>query len=104
MMRISWLLPSLRMVAATLSLVALMPVQAAHAQTFPNRPVRIVVPAAAGGALDVISRILAIKVGENWNQQLYVENKPGANWIIGMDAVASRRPMVTRCCSWRAQG
>ena len=63
-----------------------------HAQTYPNRPVRIVVPAAAGGALDVISRILAIKVGEIWNQQLYVENKPGANWIVGMDAVAKSNP------------
>jgi tripartite-type tricarboxylate transporter receptor subunit TctC len=51
-----------------------------------------VVPAAAGGALDVIARILASKVGEIWNQQLYVENKPGANWIIGMDAVAKSAP------------
>jgi tripartite-type tricarboxylate transporter receptor subunit TctC len=92
MMRISWLLRSLRMVAATLPLVALVPSQAVHAQTYPNRPVRIVVPAAAGGALDVISRILANKVGEIWNQQLYVENKPGANWIIGMDAVAKSAP------------
>jgi tripartite-type tricarboxylate transporter receptor subunit TctC len=92
MMRISWLLRSLRMVAATLPLVALVAAQAVEAQTYPNRPVRIVVPAAAGGALDVISRILAIKVGEIWNQQLYVENKPGANWIIGMDAVAKSAP------------
>src|ERR1700694_1768761 len=90
-MRISWW-RSLRMLAATLSLVALVGVQAVHAQTYPNRSVRIVVPAAAGGALDVISRILAVKVGEIWNQQLYVENKPGANWIIGMDAVAKSAP------------
>jgi tripartite-type tricarboxylate transporter receptor subunit TctC len=84
-MRISLGLRLTRMVGAMMLLAAL---AQAHAQTFPNRPVRIVVPAAAGGALDVISRILAIKVGEIWNQQLYVENKPGANWIIGMDAVA----------------
>jgi tripartite-type tricarboxylate transporter receptor subunit TctC len=62
--------------------------QPANAQPYPNRPVRIVVPAAAGGALDVIARLLAAKVAEIWNQQLYIENKPGANWIIGMDAVA----------------
>src|SRR5262249_52535553 len=61
--------------------------QPANAQPYPNRPVRIVVPAAAGGALDVIARLLAAKVAEIWNQQLYIENKPGANWIIGMDAV-----------------
>lgn len=77
-MRISLGLRLTRMVAATMLLAAAQ-AQAAHAQTFPNRPVRIVVPAAAGGALDVISRILAIKVGEIWNQQIYVENKPGAN-------------------------
>jgi len=61
---------------------------AAAAQDFPNRPVRIVVPAAPGGALDTISRLLAHKVSELWNQQIYVENKPGANWTIGMDTVA----------------
>ena len=90
-MRISLGLRLTRMVAATMLLAAAQ-AQAAHAQTFPNRPVRIVVPAAAGGALDVISRILAIKVGEIWNQQIYVENKPGATWIIGMDAVAKSAP------------
>jgi tripartite-type tricarboxylate transporter receptor subunit TctC len=63
-----------------------------HAQTYPNRPVRIVVPAAAGGALDLFSRILAQKVSEIWKQQVYVENKPGANWIIGMDTVARSAP------------
>ena len=55
-MRISLGLRSTRMIGAMMLLAALAqgPV---HAQTFPNRPVRIVVPAAAGGALDVISRI-----------------------------------------------
>jgi tripartite-type tricarboxylate transporter receptor subunit TctC len=91
-MRISCSLRSMRLAGATLLLAALVAAQAANAQTYPNRPVRIVVPAAAGGALDVISRILAAKVGEIWNQQLYVENKPGANWIIGMDAVAKAAP------------
>jgi tripartite-type tricarboxylate transporter receptor subunit TctC len=64
----------------------------AGAQAYPSRPVRVVVPAAAGGALDVIARLLAQKVGESWKQQLYVDNKPGANWIIGMDAVAKSPP------------
>ena len=82
----------MRTAAAVLLLAAFMSAHTAEAQTYPNRPVRIVVPAAAGGALDVIARILAAKVGEIWNQQLYVENKPGANWIIGMDAVAKSAP------------
>jgi tripartite-type tricarboxylate transporter receptor subunit TctC len=64
----------------------------ADAQSYPNRPVRIVVPAAAGGALDIIARLLSHKAGEIWKQQLYVDNRPGANWIIGMDAVAKSPP------------
>src|SRR5947209_20238593 len=74
--------------AAILLAAALVASQPTGAQSYPNRPVRIVVPAAAGGALDLIARILATKVGESWKQPPYIENKPGANWIIGMDAVA----------------
>ncbi|WP_418901748.1 Bug family tripartite tricarboxylate transporter substrate binding protein [Terripilifer ovatus] len=76
------------LVAATLWIA----VSPSAAQTFPNRPIRIVVPAAAGGALDVISRLMAIKASEVLKQQVYIENKPGANWIIGMDAVAKAAP------------
>ena len=65
---------------------------AAEGQDFPNHPIRIVVPAAPGGALDTISRLLAHKVSELSNQQIYIENKPGANWTIGMDAVAKAAP------------
>jgi tripartite-type tricarboxylate transporter receptor subunit TctC len=64
----------------------------AEAQPYPSRPIRIVVPAAPGGALDAIARVLAQKIGENWKHQFYVENRPGANWIIGMDAVAKSPP------------
>lgn len=64
----------------------------AEPQTFPVRPVRIVVPAAAGGALDTISRLMAQTASKIWNQTVFVENKPGANWIIGMDAVAKSAP------------
>jgi tripartite-type tricarboxylate transporter receptor subunit TctC len=65
---------------------------AAAAQSYPSRPVRLIVPAAAGGGLDVLARIMAQRVSEIWNQQLFVENKPGANFIIGMDAVAKAEP------------
>jgi tripartite-type tricarboxylate transporter receptor subunit TctC len=91
-MRLSCSLRSMRAVVAALLLAVFVEAPEAHAQSYPNRPVRVVVPAAAGGALDVIARILAGKVGEIWNQQLYIENKPGANWIIGMDAVAKAAP------------
>jgi len=62
------------------------------AEGYPNRPVRVVVPAAPGGALDSIARLLSQKVAENKKQNFYVENRPGANWIIGMDAVAKSPP------------
>ena len=65
---------------------------AARAQDYPNRPVKIIVPAAPGGALDTISRLLAQKTSELYHQQFFIENKPGANWIIGMDAVAKSPP------------
>jgi tripartite-type tricarboxylate transporter receptor subunit TctC len=63
-------------------------VQPSFAASFPDHPVKIVVPAAPGGALDTISRLLAFKASDIAKQKFYVENKPGANWIIGMDAVA----------------
>ena len=65
---------------------------AAQAPTYPVRPVRIVVPAAAGGALDLIARLLAPQVGHLWKQPVVVENRPGANFIIGMEAVANSAP------------
>ena len=65
---------------------------AANAQTYPIRPVRIVVPAAAGGALDIIARVVAHKMSEIWGQQIYIENRPGANFVLGMDAVAKSAP------------
>jgi tripartite-type tricarboxylate transporter receptor subunit TctC len=65
---------------------------AARAADYPDRPVKIIVPAAPGGALDTISRLLAQKTSQLWHQQFFIENKPGANWIIGMDATAKSTP------------
>jgi tripartite-type tricarboxylate transporter receptor subunit TctC len=61
----------------------------AHAQSdYPNRPVRIVVPVAAGGGVDTLARIYAQHMSKVMGQQFYVENKPGAGNIIGIEAVA----------------
>lgn len=64
----------------------------AWAQTFPSRPVRIVVPYAAGGGTDIISRQLAQKLSEAWNQSVIVENRPGANGIVGTEVVLKSPP------------
>jgi tripartite-type tricarboxylate transporter receptor subunit TctC len=62
---------------------------AAQAQSdYPNRPVRIVVPVSAGGGVDTIARIYAQHMSTVMGQQFYVENKPGAGNIIGIEAVA----------------
>ena len=65
---------------------------AAHAQEkpadYPRKPIRIVIGIAAGGGLDTITRVGAQKLGERWNESVIVDNRPGANGIIGMDIVA----------------
>lgn len=60
----------------------------AQTVNYPSRPVRIIVPAAPGGALDLMARLLAPRVSKIWKQSVVVENRPGANFIIGMNAVA----------------
>jgi tripartite-type tricarboxylate transporter receptor subunit TctC len=64
----------------------------AAAQAYPSRTVRIVVPQAAGGGVDIMARSIAQKLTETWGQQVIVENRPGANGIIGIEAVAKAKP------------
>ena len=60
----------------------------AFAQKFPDRPVTIVVPYSAGGPVDAFSRAVGLQLAEKWGQPVIVQNKPGANEIIGADTVA----------------
>ncbi len=62
------------------------------AQPFPSRPVKIVVPAAAGGATDALARSIAGRLAEVWAQPVVVENRPGATQIIGGEYVARSAP------------
>ena len=64
----------------------------ALAQAYPSKPVKIVVPFAAGGATDVVARLLAQKLGDAWGQSVIVENKAGAGGNIGADLVAKSPP------------
>jgi len=82
---------SARLAAALLiSLAAL--ASAAHAQTWPNRFVKIVVPFPPGGGTDAIARILSARLSQQWGQQVPVENKGGGATNIGTDMVARSEP------------
>jgi tripartite-type tricarboxylate transporter receptor subunit TctC len=65
---------------------------AAHAQQYPTKPIRIVVPFPAGGFSDVFSRIIGTRMNESWGQQVIVDNRPGAGGNIGSDIVAKAAP------------
>jgi tripartite-type tricarboxylate transporter receptor subunit TctC len=64
----------------------------ATAQDFPAGPMRMILGFAPGGSTDLVARVLAQKMAENWNQQVVVDNRPGANGMIGADLVAKATP------------
>lgn len=78
-------LPRSILLAGLLGLVA---GSAVMAQTYPSKPVHVVVPYAAGGPADVMVRAISQKLAESWGQPFIVDNKPGANEIIAADFVA----------------
>jgi tripartite-type tricarboxylate transporter receptor subunit TctC len=64
----------------------------AQAETFPNKPVRILVPYAAGGAVDVLARTLGQSLAKIWGQQPVIDNRPGAGGVIASQALAQSPP------------
>lgn len=68
------------------------------AQTYPNGPIRIIVPYAAGGLADALARTTGGKVAEAVGQPVIVENRPGASSIIGMEACANAKPDGQTVC------
>jgi tripartite-type tricarboxylate transporter receptor subunit TctC len=63
-----------------------------HAQTFPNRPVRILVPLSPGGGMDAVARALAQKMGDSIGQTVVVDNRPGAGSAIALEILSSSAP------------
>lgn len=64
----------------------------AAAQTYPSRTITLIVPFAAGGATDIVARVLAKGLSDRLGQSVVVDNRPGANGTIGTAAVAKARP------------
>ncbi len=67
-------------------------VSSATAQTYPARQITLVVPFAPGGPADFLGRLIGLKMGEDLGQQVVIDNRPGANTIIGAQAVAKAAP------------
>jgi len=79
------------LVALGAALAAAVAVPAA-AETYPSKPVRMIVPYAAGGATDLVARLIAQHLGTALRQPIVVENRPGANGVIGTEAAARAAP------------
>jgi tripartite-type tricarboxylate transporter receptor subunit TctC len=77
-------------VITALALICVAPL--VSAQSFPNKPVRLIVPNAPGGAIDILARLFAQHLQPLWGQSVLVEYKPGANTIVGTELVAKSVP------------
>src|SRR5262245_32828487 len=75
-----------------ISIAVMQSITAANAQGFPNRPVRIVVPFAPGGATDIVTRVIGQKLNETWGQTVVVDNRGGAGGNIGGEIAAKSNP------------
>jgi len=84
-------MPSVRSKLTT-ALALAMAAGAALAQSYPAKPVRVIIGYAAGGPTDVLGRIIAMKLSTNVGQTMFVENRPGANSIIGTEVAAKAAP------------
>jgi tripartite-type tricarboxylate transporter receptor subunit TctC len=77
--------------ASAVTLAALSPLHA-HAQAYPNKPIRLIVPYAPGGATDIISRAVAIELTKTLGQAVTVDNRPGAGGNLGSEMAARSAP------------
>src|SRR5258706_11958323 len=84
---------AMKRLCLALALATLAPLASgAGAQTYPNKPIRVIVPFVAGGAVDMLARMLGAKLSESLGQPVIVENRPGAGGNIAADAVAKSPP------------
>lgn len=62
------------------------------AQNYPAKPIRLILGFAPGGSTDLVARVVGQKMSESWGQQVIIDNRPGANGMIGADLVAKASP------------
>ena len=75
-----------------------------HAQTYPAKPVTVIVPFAAGGGVDATARLIMPKLSEILKQTIVIDNVAGASGTIGAERRPRRSRTATRCCSrWPAR-
>src|SRR5947209_18992150 len=82
----------IRFLAALAIIASSMAMPAAAQEAYPSRPITLVVPFGAGGALDLVARVLADGLRNELGQPIVVDNKPGANGLLAMRLVASAAP------------
>ena len=81
-----------RYIVSGAALAALFAWGIAQAQTYPARPVRLLVPSTPGGSVDTLSRAIATRLSEKWGQQVVVDNRPGAGGVIAAELTAKAPP------------
>lgn len=81
-----------RFLSAAMAGLALLAPGISHSQAYPSKPVRLIVPYAAGGPVDSMGRLLAPRLVEIWGQQIVIDNRAGANSIVGSEAAARAAP------------
>src|SRR5688572_22043812 len=87
---------SIRLLTACASAFLALPLHAAQsadpAESYPNKPIRMLVPFAPGAGTDTTARTIAQKLGEKWGHQVVVDNRTGAGGTIGVDYTAKANP------------
>ena len=90
--RTSHRVPCVRFLVPALFGWAMLAPDASHAQAYPSHPVRLIVPYVAGGPVDSIARLLVPRLVESWGQQVVIDNRGGANGIVGTEVAAHAAP------------